>query len=88
MQKEGFWRTTDKAEVDFVIDKITEIIAVEIKYKSLRKKTVTRSFRSFIDKYNPKTALIVNLELDKEIKIGKTTVRFQPYTKLITENLF
>jgi len=83
-----FWRTTDKAEVDFVIDRITDVVPIEIKYKNIKREVISRSFRSFIQKYKPKTAYIINLGLDKTIKIDKTAVRFIPYTKLIMEDLF
>lgn len=79
-----YWRTTDKAEVDFVIDKITEVIPIEIKYKMLKNEKVTRSFRSFINKYKPKNAYLVNLNLNSKIKIDTTTVHFIPYTKLFS----
>lgn len=82
-----YWRTTDKAEVDFVIDKTNEIIPVEIKYKKLKNNNISRSFRSFIDKYKPKKAYIVNLELDTSIKLKNTMVYFIPYTKLFFEKI-
>ncbi|MBN1253036.1 MAG: ATP-binding protein [Bacteroidales bacterium] len=83
-----YWRTTDKAEVDFVVDRITDVIPIEVKYKKLKKETIDRAFRSFIDKYNPEIAYVVNLSLDKTIKIKNTTIRFIPYTKLFVEDLF
>ncbi len=83
-----FWRTSDKAEVDFIIDKVTETIPIEIKFKHLKKDTVPRSLRSYIQKYKPKIAFIVNLSLSKKIKIDNTTIQFIPYTKFISENLF
>jgi len=51
-----FWRTTDKAEVDFVIDRGKKPLAVEVKLTSLKKPQITRSLRSFIDKYHPSEA--------------------------------
>ncbi|OQY01757.1 MAG: ATPase [Bacteroidetes bacterium 4572_117] len=83
-----YWRTTDKAEVDFVIDRITDVIPIEIKYKNIKRDKIDRSFRSFIDKYKPKTAYIINLSLDKTIQLDNTAIRFIPYTKLFTEDLF
>ncbi|RLJ02824.1 MAG: hypothetical protein DRP11_02605, partial [Candidatus Aenigmatarchaeota archaeon] len=53
-----YWRTTSKAEVDFVLKLGKEIIPIEVK----RKPKVTRSFRSFIQHYRPKRALIANLD--------------------------
>lgn len=80
-----FWRTLDKAEVDFVIDGGKEIIPIEVKYSSLSKPEVKRSMRSFIEKYHPKTARVINLSLNEEIKIGDTTVKFLPFYFLFKE---
>ena len=55
-----FWRTKDKAEVDFVLERGKEIIPIEVKFKSLKKQEITRSLRSFIEKYDPSEAYIVN----------------------------
>ena len=83
-----YWRTTDKAEVDFVIDRITDVIPIEIKYKAIKREIISRSYRSFIQKYKPQVGYIINLDLDKTIQIDNTIVRFIPYTKLFTEDLF
>ncbi len=83
-----FWRTTDKAEVDFVIDKITETVPIEIKFKHIRKDNVPRSLQSYINKYKPENAYIINLSYDKTVKIKDTTVHFIPYTKFISDVFF
>lgn len=80
-----FWRTLDKAEVDFVIDGGKEIIPIEVKYSFLSKPEMKRSMRSFIEKYHPKIAWVVNLSLSEEIKIGETTVKFLPFYFLFKE---
>ena len=74
----NYWRTTDKAEVDFVIEAGKELIPVEVKYKHLRDDKVPVSLRSFINKYNPRYAYIVNLDLNKTLRINKTTLVFMP----------
>jgi len=79
-----FWRTKDGAEVDLIIDKGKEQFPLEVKYRALRKPEISRSFRSFINKYEPKEAFIINLSLDKEVKIGKTKVRIIPFYKLFS----
>lgn len=78
-----YWRTTDGTEMDFVIDKRSEVLPVEVKYSPLLKTSVTRSFRSFIEKYKPPEAWIINLNLEKELRINKTLVRFLPWYRLI-----
>jgi len=82
-----YWRTTDKAEVDFVIKKGVSCIPIEVKYQSLQKPHISRSFRSFIDKYEPAKAYIVNLFYSDSIKIHKTQIKFIPYYQLLNENL-
>lgn len=84
----NFWRTTDKAEVDFVINKSSEIIPVEVKYTALNNFTVKRSLRSFIEKYSPQRAFIINMCYSNQIIINKTKVIFIPFYKLITANIF
>jgi predicted AAA+ superfamily ATPase len=77
-----YWRTIDRAEVDFVIKKGKAIIPLEIKFSVLKKPELGRSLHSFIEKYNPSKAFLVNLELDKEIKIKNTYVKVIPFNKL------
>ncbi len=77
------WRTKDKAEVDFIINTEKGITPVEVKFSVLNKTTVSKSFRSFIKKYKPQIAYLVNLTLNETIKIENTEVKFIPYWKLI-----
>jgi len=77
-----FWRTKDKAEVDFVIDFGEEVIPIETKYKKLKEPVIERSLKSFVEKYHPKEAWIINLSLDYETKINKTIFKFLPFYKL------
>jgi predicted AAA+ superfamily ATPase len=83
LNKINFWRSKDKAEVDFVVQSDVGVIPIEVKYTKLKKETISRSFRSFLKKYTPKTAYIVNLSLDIEINIDSTKVKFIPYWKLL-----
>lgn len=78
-----FWRTKDGAEVDFVVDEVTEALPIEVKYKRLKEPETERSFKSFLSKYNPAQAYLVNLNLDQEISIGQTKVSFMPFYKIL-----
>jgi predicted AAA+ superfamily ATPase len=78
-----YWRTKDKAEVDFVIEEGKRLIPVEVKYKHLKQDKVPTSLRSFIDKYKPEQAYIINLDLNKILKINKTTLYFMPFHELL-----
>jgi len=81
-----FWRTKDGAEVDFIIDSGREQFPVEVKYRDLRRPEMSRSFRSFVEKYRPKRAFIVNLGLDKElVAMEGMKIRFIPFFKIFEE---
>lgn len=74
-QKVRFWRTKQKTEVDFLILEKEKIIPIEVKLNA--KKTVIPSgLRSFIEKYSPEKAFVVNLLIEDKIKFKKTTVYF------------
>ncbi|MBW2431370.1 MAG: ATP-binding protein [Deltaproteobacteria bacterium] len=83
--KLNYWRTKDKAEVDFVIEAGQRLIPVEVKYKHLKQDKVPVSLRRFIDKYNPEQAYIINLDLSKIVKIKKTSLFFMPFHELLRQ---
>jgi uncharacterized protein len=78
-----FWRTKDKAEVDFVIDRGDNVLPVEVKCREMKGKEIGRSLRGFISRYNPVEAWVVNIALHGEEKINKTIVRFIPFFELL-----
>lgn len=78
-----YWRTLDKAEVDFIVEDAGGVFPVEVKYSSLKRPEITRSLRSFIDKYQPKEAWVVNLALAGTQQVENTTVRFVPLSALL-----
>jgi len=82
-----FWRTKDKAEIDFVVNFGKKILPIEVKYKRLSEKnfSIERSLRSFIEKYHPEEAWVINLSLEKEVKLNKTKIKFFPFQKLFLE---
>jgi len=73
-----YWRTKDKAEVDFVIKQGEELIPVEVKCRELKVREIGRSLRGFISKYTPSEAWVVNLTLRDEETVGNTKVKFIP----------
>jgi predicted AAA+ superfamily ATPase len=83
----AYWRTKDKAEVDFVIEAGKTIIPLEVKYTSLRQIKVPASIRSFIDKYKPNRAYLINLELNGSLEISKTTLFFLPFYELLRKDI-
>jgi len=82
----NFWRSKDKAEVDFIIHNEGDIIPVEAKFSAIKKSTVSKSFRSFINTYSPKTGYIVNRSYEDTITIGSTKVSFVPFWKFIVKS--
>lgn len=75
-----FWRTQDKAEVDFIIQTGFEVVPIEVKYSNLKTSETSRSFKSFISKYKPKKAFVVYLgDPRPPIDFGGTKIYFISY---------
>ncbi|MDO8752840.1 MAG: ATP-binding protein [Anaerolineales bacterium] len=81
------WRTTDKAEVDFVLDKNKEILPIEIKYRTLHTPETTRSFQSFVSAYHPARGTIVHLGEAMQKTINSTQTYFTNWSQFIFEKL-
>jgi predicted AAA+ superfamily ATPase len=72
----NYWRTTAKAEVDFILRLNEEIIPIETKYQQFPKPKISRSLRSFIKTYKPQKALIITKNFCGYQKIENTTIMF------------
>ncbi len=70
-----FWRSKQKAEVDFIIEQGLRILPLEVKF-SLSGHKLSPSFLGFIKRYQPAKALVVNLHFQGSREIGKTKVFF------------
>lgn len=82
-----YWRTMNKAEVDFVIDKVTDTIPIEVKYQHLAKPNLARSFQSFITNYQPKRAFVVHLGKEMQVFENSTEVELMPFFKLVYQTI-
>lgn len=74
--KLNYWRTKSKAEVDFVAEFSGNTYPIEVKYGS--KKIIGKSYYSFLERFNPKTGVILTRDYSGEETIGKTKVKFIP----------
>ena len=83
-----YWRTKDKAEVDFVIRSGDMVTPLEVKYRDLKKLEIRRSFRGFLEGYHPLSGYIINKSLNQEALVGETRVQSLPYWELIFEEAF
>lgn len=78
-----YWRTKDKAEVDFVVDMGMKILPIEVKFSKVKKFELGKSLRNFIARYSPKEAYVVNLTAKNETVIKTTKVRWIPWWELM-----
>lgn len=81
------WRTTDKAEVDFVLDKNAEVIPIEVKYRILKTPEVSRSFQNFISGYHPPKGYIIHLGDTMQTTINSTQVVVMNWSEFMFEAL-
>ena len=72
----NFWRTKDKAEVDFVLRKGEVEIPLEVKRSVDNNLTISKSLISFIKVYQPKEAIVVNLSYYRKRKFDNTLIHF------------
>jgi len=77
-----YWHTKVGAEVDFIIEKSGNLILIEVK-GDLKQPKITRSMNSFIERYSPKEAYILTLNLDEKVIKDNITINFIPYVKFI-----
>ena len=68
------WRTTGRAEVDFLLIRAEELLPVEVKLGA----RLERGFYSFLERYKPDRALVVTREFFGERRVGDTLVKFVP----------
>ncbi|MBI5605825.1 MAG: DUF4143 domain-containing protein [Deltaproteobacteria bacterium] len=83
-----YWRTKDKAEVDFVIRSGEAVTPLEVKYRDLKKPEIRRSFRGFLDGYHPLSGYIINKSFNQEALVGETRVQCLPYWELLFKEAF
>jgi len=74
-EKINYWRTTGKAEVDFVLEVSKEIIPIEVKNSTKLK----GGFYSFLRAYKPKRAIVFTQKEFGIKKINHTKVAFVPH---------
>ena len=79
-----FWRTTDKAEVDFVIAIGNQILPIEVKFKEIKTSEISKSLHSFISKYKPRNVTVIHLGEEFTTNINEANVTFLPFYKLNT----
>lgn len=72
-----FWRSKNKAEVDFVLEKGGKLFSYEV--KSGAESNIPASLSSFLKKYTVEKAFVVNAAKGQKKKIGQTPVDFVPY---------
>ena len=77
-----YWRSTNQAEVDFVISSGLKIIPVEVKGKKLKKDEIGRSLYSFCEKYLVPVTYIVNFNYKSEIIKNNCRFVFLPFWEI------
>jgi uncharacterized protein len=71
-----YWRSSSKAEVEFVISSGNTLVGVEVKAAELGRLSLTRSARSFIEAYQPKAYFVVNRGVEGSQDLDRTAVRW------------
>jgi predicted AAA+ superfamily ATPase len=79
-----FWRTQSGAEVDFVLYKNEDcIIPIEVKFRTMNSPVISRSFRSFIDAYQPQYGFFITKDYNKKMMVGNCKIHFISFARLL-----
>ena len=70
----NYWRTKSGAEVDLIISGAKPVQSIEVKSGFLKRVTISRGYRSFLSKYSPKKAILLNRAVWSKKKIAGHTV--------------
>jgi predicted AAA+ superfamily ATPase len=74
----NFWRTTSKAEVDFVLAANRTPLPIEVKAE-LDGPQITRSLHSFLAQYRPEQAIYFNKRLAEKKRLDNVDIFFLPH---------
>jgi len=59
-QKVNYWRSKSGGEVDFIVSDVKAVQSIEVKSGNLRQVNISRGYRSFLTKYSPQRAILLN----------------------------
>lgn len=77
-----YWRSSSGAEVDFVVRRPNELIAMEVKAGELKRPKISRSLRSFIEAYQPDRVYVVNRSREEIVDINGSEVIFKRHIEI------
>ena len=86
-RKLNYWRSSSRAEVDFVVADVQPEACVEVKTGEMKSMKLTRGYRSFLEKYKPSRALLLNRNLWDELQVGPCKVEAVPIAVFLLRNL-
>jgi hypothetical protein len=76
--KINYWRTKSGAEVDFIISGVKPVQSIAVKSGILKQITISRGYRSFLSKYTPSKAILLNSALWFKTEIAGHTIEAVP----------
>jgi hypothetical protein len=82
-----YWRSKSGAEVDFILYFNEELVfPVEVKYRTMKHASLSRSYRSFIENYKPKIGAIITKDFIGKMEVDGCAIHFIPLVQI--EKLF
>lgn len=81
-----YWRNKSKSEVDFIVEVAHKVIPIEVKGRQ-NNTSLTRSYMSFIEKYDILEGFIFNLNLEDSRRVDENTINFVTFYRGVREVL-
>lgn len=79
-----YWRTKTKAEVDFILEKDSDLIPIEVK-TSLNNNVLGKGYISFLDEYKTSQNYILSLNYFDFRIYNQFEIKFLPFVKFLIE---
>lgn len=80
-----YWRTKAGAEIDFILKiGFDKVIPIEVRYRNLKACTLSRSYRSFLDAYEPEKAFVITKNQIGTVHYHRSEIHFIPLEDLKT----
>lgn len=74
----NYWRSKSGGEVDFIVSDVRPVQSIEVKSGDLRQVNISRGYRSFLSKYSPQRAILLNSSMWSQRQIAEHRIEAIP----------
>ena len=80
-----YWRTADRQEIDFVINRFSSLLPIEVKSRA-EQVQVPKTLLSFCQKYKCARGVVISRAAPRSVQADNVTIDFSPWWNLVFKN--